>query len=293
MNERILASFYDELEKIAVDTLKLFRGVRRAKGMNMVTDAGDTVATMMMGGGMTVPKSKAVRSDLLDHRTAKARSVSEKLRAASGSKYMPKFLRKPTQAASEGIDQKLKAQREKAMELPSGMYVSPRATAATIGNGHGKTRSSQRAALAGVVGSHEIAEASVKRKDALKGFYSHLSPDVLMKEHNTLSRLEGPGADYARKSLREARRVSGEDQHIKNMLTKVYGPRAEQFTREGEKIPKAVRKHLLRRIRENPELVDQTKPKMSVSQRVEAAKRNLKRQVSSGREAYRIMKEDR
>jgi hypothetical protein len=110
-------------------------------------------------------------------------------------------------------------------------------------------------ALVAAAGSHELAERAVKSKDVTR-YASHLSPDVLMKEHNLLSRLEGPGADYARKVMRNTRRISGEAEDMEALLVEAFGPRASQFIQEGEKVPSAMRKALLSELRKDPTLLN-------------------------------------
>lgn len=110
-------------------------------------------------------------------------------------------------------------------------------------------------ALIAAAGSHELAERAVKSKDVTR-YASHLSPDVLMKEHNLLSRLEGPGADYTRKVMRGARKISGEAEDMEALLVEAFGPRASQFIQEGEKVPSAMRKALLSELRKDPALLD-------------------------------------
>lgn len=101
--------------------------------------------------------------------------------------------------------------------------------------------------------SHELAERAVKPRDALLGYGGHLSPDVLMKEHNMLSTLTGPGAEEVRHLTRAMRAGSGEADHLRQAFTTAFrDPRAAQFLEEGQKIPKAMRNAMLTKIRANP-----------------------------------------
>lgn len=115
-------------------------------------------------------------------------------------------------------------------------------------------------ALVGAIVSHELAE----RKVPWRGYapvYSHASPDVLLKEHNTISRLTGDGADEARDIMRNMRKNTGESAYLGRLIgAAIPDPRAQQFLAEGEKVPKAMRKRILQKIRENPRIVNQPEP---------------------------------
>jgi hypothetical protein len=123
----------------------------------------------------------------------------------------------------------------------------------------GRTLSSPEArrGLTALTAAHELAERRVAPKD-IKRVHNHLSPDVLMKERNAIARLEGPGADEAREAIAKFRESSGEADHMKRLLTRAYGPRAAQFLEGDQKVSKAMRKGLLRKMRENPSIIQET-----------------------------------
>jgi hypothetical protein len=73
----------------------------------------------------------------------------------------------------------------------------------------------------------------------------HISPEVLAKEHNLLSRLTGKGASKVRRSMMPIR--AREYAHLRSQLTSSFGPRAKEFMGPGKKIPKAMRKALRRK----------------------------------------------
>lgn len=103
-------------------------------------------------------------------------------------------------------------------------------------------------AVTGVAGAHELFERKTHVKNMLyRG--GHLSPEVLLKEHNLLSKLEGPGADSARETLRAVRSQRGDTADVQKMVHSAYGDRGAQFLAEGERIPKAMRKDLMRKMR--------------------------------------------
>jgi hypothetical protein len=105
-------------------------------------------------------------------------------------------------------------------------------------------------------GLHEQFEQdSIKRIAAGKmpwaGHHSHVSPEVIMKEHNMLRSLTGKGADEAREAMRAVRGGDyGEGKLMNQLLTKTYGPRAtvEFGAKDAPKVTKAMRKDLRRRI---------------------------------------------
>jgi hypothetical protein len=109
----------------------------------------------------------------------------------------------------------------------------------------------QRALLATTV-AHEMFERGIRPAHA-SPFHSHISPDVLLQEHNLLSKLEGPGADHARQVYRALRKNTGEAEQLRGALRHKLGPAAPQFLDEGQKIPKAMRRSLQRQARASGE----------------------------------------
>jgi hypothetical protein len=117
----------------------------------------------------------------------------------------------------------------------------------------------ERHALTGLLGVHELHERNQPARHVVP-VYSHLHPEVLLKEHNAVSTLSGPGADYAREVLRKARHQTGEHQHMRNLLQHAFGERAGQFLREGEKVPKAMMRALRKKLQTDPELIARSAP---------------------------------
>jgi hypothetical protein len=132
---------------------------------------------------------------------------------------------------------------------PGRIVVDPTVVGAV--SPHGRPKSvAERGALTATSAAHELMERRVKPKAYGRDpNVQHGDMGVLMKEHNMASRLEGPGANYARKHLRSMRKATGEDKQLRDLITKTYGPRAAQFLDEGQKIPRAMRRDLQRRAR--------------------------------------------
>ena len=116
-------------------------------------------------------------------------------------------------------------------------------------------------ALRRVVTAHEAFERQVKPRDIMPkylGRSGHTSMEVLMKERNLLGNLEGAGAQEAVRAVKRARAARRETKMMRDYLVKQYGPRARQFMQKGRKIPKAMRKDVLHRIRRDSR--DQSRP---------------------------------
>ena len=114
------------------------------------------------------------------------------------------------------------------------------------------SRAGQRA-LAAAVGLHEGFETQVNLREAMRGpqqytqWYSHLSPNVILKEHNLLARMTGEGAQEARKALQLAR-LELETKDIGRHIEDMSGGRYSFAFGEGQKLPKAFRRRLLARM---------------------------------------------
>lgn len=91
--------------------------------------------------------------------------------------------------------------------------------------------------------AHEAAERTTPQR-FIAPFSSHMSPDVLVREHNILSTLKGEGAGEARKYMRGLRDLTGETGAMKEIFNKRFGDRGAEFLQEGKKVPKAMRKRL-------------------------------------------------
>ena len=128
-------------------------------------------------------------------------------------------------------------------------------TFATLAGKRSPRRMAERGAMGGVIGAHELFERGTK-KLIPSPVFSHLHPEVLLKEHNLVSKLTGPGSKYTRSVMRGARKRTGEDRFVRQLLVEAYGPRAAQFTAEGVKIPKALRKNLRKKIEQDPQIIN-------------------------------------
>lgn len=75
---------------------------------------------------------------------------------------------------------------------------------------------------------------------------SHMNlADVIVPEHNALTRLTGPGSDEARTYFQALRKGQGyEANTLNDAMTHLYGDRAAMTFGQGAKIPKAMRRNL-------------------------------------------------
>ena len=271
MSSSAFYSFLDELEKIAVSVKDLYQGVSRAGNIKI----GPSPIAARGGGGVTVPAEKVVRG-LAERKVAPARRVVSGLETARS--YLPTALTGAAKKRGYDVDQAMRQARRLPKDMEdyivrsSGLMgmmdggpgkgfgriaVDPKALDTVMPAMAGTRRAMSSAdsdALSAVVGSHELAERAVKKRH-MAPVYSHLSPEVLLKEHNLLSRLTGKGSDHARATMRGLRRTTGEADHMRHLLMEAFGPRAGQFMAEGEKVPAAMRRALRRRLQEDPSLL--------------------------------------
>ena len=115
--------------------------------------------------------------------------------------------------------------------------------------GHAPERSAGKSALRDVVTAHESAERKVRPRQFDVNFAinrGHGNMDVLMQERNLVGNLTGPGAREASRTIKRVRARTGETKELRDALVARYGPRAQQFMQTGRKIPKAMRKDMLR-----------------------------------------------
>jgi hypothetical protein len=231
MNPITRAAYLSELEKIAATVKQISEGAKRMKGVvrldglhmlkDMVTQPKRTFSALqaatVMGGGKGLNPAGALPTRGQLRRIA--RVTGEDLSGNPGSK------------------------------APGTIYsAGPKHTAEAFG---AKTKDGKKATHA-VTLMHEQYERGVKPRDVNLPYAQargHISPGVIVKEHNLLSRLKGPGADEARGLWRGIRKSRGEDADIKDGFANIFGPRSAQFLAEGEKVPKAMRKKYLRKIR--------------------------------------------
>lgn len=100
-----------------------------------------------------------------------------------------------------------------------------------------------------VTGLHEGFERGVKANEVAPVF-SHLSPKVLLNEHNMLSRLTGPGADEARNFYSKLREIHpAETSAWQGRMVKEYGPAVAKFFEPGARIPAALKRDFVRKMR--------------------------------------------
>lgn len=101
-----------------------------------------------------------------------------------------------------------------------------------------------------MVNMHEGFERAVPKGYAGR-VTSHLSPDVLMKEHNMLATATGPGAAEARAGMQQMRSAIGEPEMMDSLMQQYYGPRAAFTFGEGNKLPKALRRDFSKKFEAN------------------------------------------
>jgi hypothetical protein len=95
--------------------------------------------------------------------------------------------------------------------------------------------------------AHESAEVGVP-KNPIKLTTGHADPSVLMKEHNLLARAEDAPLQGAAEAMRSIRaRPGGEVDFMHNLMEAAYPGRPFEYGK-GEKITKAMRKDLRRRL---------------------------------------------
>jgi hypothetical protein len=234
-------AFVDELEKIAVTTQQLAAGSKGIAGhVNLGGMAGLKRLFTRPRDTSSVATQMAQRAGIRGG-VDTAYSNMTKRQANQRTRLLKKH---NIPLPDEHIERAIRAHPGRIVTL------GPRAVATQLGAK--KISKPGRAALYDATVMHEQFERAVKPRDMNLAYMTnrgHRSTDVLAKEHNMLSRLEGPGAHEARKALRGARQARGETAELQKLLVDTYGPRAAQFMQEGRKIPKAMRKDLLRKTR--------------------------------------------
>lgn len=287
-----VASFWDELEKIAVSIDDLYRSASKAKNVFI----GDVPETVQGGGAITVPK-RDVALEVIDRRAAPVREGFSKVRSGlseilPGSRLMGALRENLVGRLdnAEGAYNKMILSQKRDVRKKGVIAVNPTLS----GKIFGVPDSSSRGLTASLL-AHELYERGVKKKN-LNLLYSHLAPEVLLKEHNLLSRLTGDGSDEVRSAFRKVRQTTGEAPHMKALLTSVYGPRAAQFTEEGAKIPMSMVRDLQKKLQADPSLV--AKAKASVPQGslldqgrsyLDKARLNLRALRATSAESARLM----
>ena len=274
--QRIMTeAFADELQKIAADVRTMLNQISNAKGVHI----GKSQITEMMGGAASSLPERGTKI-VFDRNAAKPKAAAERLRRLGGALEsagtslsnkgkLPALLGKPMARAGKTTRESggvvlggMKLARRNSLSMAGQIHVDPDATDATLRSiaGGPKLGPDAKKAQTAVVLGHEEAERRVKPGE-IAPLYSHASPKVLLEEHGMLSKATGPGAAEARTRFRQLRERTGEAQHMKNLaVTALNDPRALQYFEEGQKIPKAMRKAIMRKVNEDPGLVNRTKP---------------------------------
>jgi hypothetical protein len=251
MNEVTLHAFWDELTKISatVDALgKGFKrlGVTRVPGLKkggkwLMDNAAQELGGMsspaqmqarhlvLMGGGAVTVPTKGMLGHMAPgfERAAKntlgdtPETVAIARQGMANAQAMPK---KPAILLPKGGAPQLQSQM--GIDVPT----NPQAMRAH----------------AYAFGHHEGFERAVKPHEQAYG-HGHLSPNVLMKEHNMLSKMTGAGAEEARAGIRGLRETAGDMGAVRGGAERLYGPQASQFFGPDQRVPKAMMKDFTRR----------------------------------------------
>lgn len=281
-------AFFAELEKIAVDTLELAQRTLTAPGVS--TSTPQKIPALRVGPAFTrptAPQSQGIAAVATRPLTSlvnklplpqkmrtgfntsvvsgAADAIAKRQEATMGGMphggivvqephWTPLVARRTQPRVQNASAVASLAGKPMSFSSPRLKYNDPMDFAAT------KKKFEADVARTGVFASHELAERSVHPRN-IHPFYSHLSPEVLLKERNTVARLTGPGSENAKNFMGRLRDRSGEAQHLKNLMTSAFNdPRAAQFLEGSEKVPKAMRKALNRRLAADPGLIARTHP---------------------------------
>jgi hypothetical protein len=258
MDSQMFSFFVQELVKEAVTVDDLYRGTTSAKNVNLNPALSDRPTINQLGGAVSVATDRQIKPALDQHTpNVVTNKIQDLLRRA------------PVEAVRDQAD-KLDALKQTPSNVPKhlrgSIFVDPDAVGTVLPAIAGRSKlqspDAQRA-LTALTASHELAERRVAPRD-IRRFQSHLAPEVLLKERNAIARLEGSGAREAADLLAAAREQTGEAQHMRNLLTSAYGPRAQQFLEGDQKVPKALLRGLRRKLRENPSILEAADPMRSM-----------------------------
>ena len=97
---------------------------------------------------------------------------------------------------------------------------------------------------------HEGFERRAARLPRSVQFHSHLDPSVLVREHQALAGLTGPGARTTRDIFTTLRTPSGEASQFRDAVNSITGGRGGYGEFGQRKLPKALRKRLEQRWRD-------------------------------------------
>lgn len=266
----VLAAHPLWMQKEAVTVEDLYRKTTSAPNVHITSDKSDIAHALPTRGqylhkARTSPKAKRLKSmseAYLNTVGALPGGVGDELRRQYNTTFAKQLTSDPRPAAEVGK-----------------ISINPTNVSNLFGR-MGTQMGSQmpspdgQRALTGLTLSHELAERRTAPRD-FGEFRSHASPDVLLKERNALARIEGPGAAEAKELISKVRESSGETDHIRRLLTTTYGDRAAQFLEGDQKVSKAMRKNLLRKLRENPKLIEETASAPGFMGKVNQTKRKL------------------
>lgn len=253
MDAQVFSVFAQELVKEAVTVDDLYRGVSSAKNVDLNPGwLAKSMERLRIGSSASSKPTSRQAISILERSpdVAKLRSTVNELRdqlSASPSKAVrdqAKFFRDPDPRWFYSKIPKFITQAGKIKIDPKRINTN---LSAAAGRPKLQTPEAQKA-LTSLTASHELAERRIHPRD-VRPFSTHLAPEVLLKERNAIARLEGPGAREAADMMTAVRERSGEAQHMRNLLTNAYGPRAAQFLEGDQKVPKAMLRNFRRRLR--------------------------------------------
>ena len=223
--------------KLAVDASQLWQRVQRAK--NVFTDVTPEVGALglnlaAIGGATSIPHMQQIRAHV------------QHLKPLHGA-----LERLGQPATTQHMSNMYGAAKGQVIVHPETIQRAARYIPGAHPNPH-------HDATGALVGAHELFERGVKKRDQapMGSFFTHNAPNVLLKEHNLMSRMTGEGADSAVQTIRALRAANGEDVGLRGIVDRAMrDPRAQQFLAPGEKVPKAMRKAIDRRIRQDPNVL--------------------------------------
>ncbi len=237
--EVTVAALYDELTKIAVSVQQLQGLAKRIPTIRTHTRPGTRKAMQGAAGAMTDVRQMSNAAGL----SALAKPSQAKKMVDASAQFLEPEALGALRAENVGMAKKIGGN----VLMPGGgmvgqMQRTSKALPEEAGSLATRGLSGAGKKALNLVGvGHEAAELTTPAK-YVAPFASHMSPDVLVREHNILSTLSGKGAGEARKYMRGMRDTSGEAGAMKELFQKRFGDRGAEFLGEGQKVPKAMRK---------------------------------------------------
>lgn len=265
MNPIVRHAFFEELEKIAATTKELAAAARRLNPIDVGSTRGSIRSIVKHGPRrwFLANQSNTAQS-MAAHSGDLARAIRVPNPAGMTMTTAQQKGRRALIRAAAGDSESAKAIIERLGETSpeaAGMIYTtgPRnasmVAAASAGQNSRKLSRAGRDALHDALVLHEGFERGVRPKDVNIGYsdeYGHMGPGVIINEHNMLSKMSGPGSDEARKVVRAIREAPGREMDdLRESFRGAYGPRAERYLRDGNRVPKAMKKNYLRRIRKS------------------------------------------